>query len=857
MEPQSTDTAKAFAQWIDRATVIWDTQVSEVSRCALEYPRGPSERAGTIPLHPLPTGPPERLRGTYPYLAAAQAFDVGIGDTAIMREALRSPLIATQRDEHGHLIASTGVQIPGILDDLFSAAATERLGPMWEGDIPRLAVWAPTARSVTLRLYETASGNRHRLLPMQRDDATGIWSIVGDPGWRNAYYTYLVTVYAPSVRSIVTNEVTDPYSLSLAADSYRSQLVDLSDPALIPPGWETLQKPPAVRADQAAIYELHIRDFSTNDPGVPESLRGTYSAFTVKDAEGMRSLRELAADGLTHVQLMPAFDFAATPERRAERLSPPSDLAAMPPDSELQQECISAIRDKDAYNWGYDPLHYTVPEGSYSTDPDGGTRIKEFRSMIAALNEAGLRVVMDVVYNHTHAVEQDARSVLDRIVPGYYQRLRDDGTVSTATSCLDTAPEHLMMGKLVIDSVLTWVEQYKIDGFRFDLMGFHPKANMLAVRAALDALKSVDGPSILLYGEGWNFGDVANDSRFVQATQQNMAGTGIGTFNDLLRDAVRGGGPFDADPRIQGFGSGLFTAPNGAAANGTSSAQHTRLLHYQNLIKIGLAGNLTNYQSGGSAKSTMTAEAGYNAEPGEAITYADCHDNQTLFDALAHKLPFDTPMADRVRMQSLSLALVLLAQGPALVFAGTDRLRSKSLDRNSYNSGDWFNRLLWDCVDGNGFGGGLPPAAENRAYWTHDKPLLADPVLKPDCTAINAAHSQFTEFLRIRSSSNAFSIGSAVEIRRRLSFPSGELPGVITMHIDTTGIDPRWKAVIAVFNASPEEKTQTIDAPSDAEVTLHPVQAASLDPIVRKSTFDAVCNALTVPARTAAVFVQS
>jgi len=720
-----------------------------------------------------------------------------------------------------------------------------------------IANTAQNARSVTLKLWETPSGGSHRLVPMQRDDTTGIWSVTGHSSWKSCYYTFLVTVYAPSARVVITNEVTDPYSLSLSADSIRSQLIDLADPDLEPPGWQVRRKPPAVPQHEACIYELHIRDFSATDTTVPEPLRGTYSAFTVPDAAGMRALRELAASGLTHVQLMPTCDFAVVPDRREQQLTPPCDLASLPSDSPRQQECIAAIKHQDAYDWGYDPLHYTVPDGSYSLDPDGFGRIREFRAMVAALNDVGLRVVMDVVYNHTHAAGQNARSVLDRIVPGYYQRLRDDGTVATGTSCLDTAPEHMMMGKLIVDSVVTWARHYKIDGFRFDLMGFHPKENMLAVRAALDKLTPMDGASVLLYGEGWNFGDVANDARFVQATQRNMAGTGIGTFNDRLRDAVRGGSPFDPDPRIQGFGSGLLTDPNGAHVNGSRRDQLTRLLRYQELIKVGLTGNLATYHLASPDSETMGEEVGCNAEPGEAITYVDCHDNLTLFDALTHKLPHGISMADRVRMQSLSLATVLLGQGVAFVLAGSDRLRSKSLDRNSYNSGDWFNRLLWDCKDGNGFGGGLPPALDNQAYWDYDRPLLADRALQPSCAAINAAHNQFTEFLRIRRSSPAFSLGSAAEIRRRVSFPATDTPGVITMRIDMSELGQQWEAVIVVFNASRQTCIQAADAPTAARVSLHPVQAASIDPIVRRAAFDAAGGTLIVPGRTVAVFMQA
>lgn len=394
------------------------------------------------------------------------------------------------------------------------------------------------------------------------------------------------------------------------------------------------------------------------------------------------------------------------------------------------------------------PLHYTVPEGSYASDPEGTARTVEFRRMVQGLNGAGLRTVMDVVYNHTAASGQDPHSVLDRIVPGYYQRLRDDGGVATSTCCAGTATEHTMMGKLVVDSVVTWATAYKVDGFRFDLMGHQPKANLLAVRKALDALTpakdGVDGTSIILYGEGWNFGEAANDARFVQATQKNMAGTGIATFSDRARDAVRGGSPFDADPRVQGFASGLYTDPNSAPANGSPAEQRARLLHYQDLLKVGLTGDLadftftdrTGHRVKGSGVDYNGAPAGYAAAPGDALAYADAHDNETLYDALAYKLPPRTGPADRSRMQVLALATAALSQGPALSQAGSDLLRSKSLDRNSFDSGDWFNALHWNCADGNGFGRGLPPAADNKDKWPYARPLLTDPALRPGCATI-------------------------------------------------------------------------------------------------------------------------
>jgi pullulanase-type alpha-1,6-glucosidase len=868
------DLSKARAQWIDRGTVAWKVEPSASNHYAVEYaPDGSLAVSGdgqitgdrhVIRLTPVPGGLTAGQRRTWPHLASYAAFAVDPRDAGRVAEALRGQVIAVERDAGGALRTATGVQSPGVLDDLYASAARTGLGPVWRHGRPTLSLWAPTARDVALEI----GGKR---TPMRRDDRTGTWSVSGPSGWKGRAYRFRVTVFAPAAGKVVTNEVTDPYSLALSADSARSILVDLSDPSNAPAGWSSLRKPKAVRADQASVYELHVRDFSASDAGVPAARRGTYGAFT-GDGAGMRELRALAGDGLTHVHLLPAFDFGTVPERRATQKTPACDLAALPPDSAEQQKCVTAVKDSDGFNWGYDPVHYTVPEGSYASEPDGAARTKEFRGMVAGLNGAGLRVVMDVVYNHTVAAGQDPRSVLDRIVPGYYQRLLDDGSVATSTCCAGTAPEHAMMGRLVVDSVVTWAKQYKVDGFRFDLMGHHPKANMLAVRKALDELTpakdGVDGRSIVLYGEGWNFGEAADDARFEQATQANMAGTGIGTFNDRLRDAVRGGGPFDADPRVQGFGSGLLGSPNGSPANGPAAEQRARLLRYGDQIKVGLTGNLKDYRFTDSAGRQLTggqvdyngSPAGYTAAPGEAVTYVDAHDNETLFDALAYKLPADTPMTDRVRLQSLSLGVPLLGQGTAFLHAGSERLRSKSLDRNSFDSGDWFNRLHWDCRQGNGFGAGLPPAADNEPKWAYARPLLADARLRPSCADISAARGRAGELLRIRGSSPVFSLGSAAEVQKRLSFPLsgvGEIPGVLTMHLDGRGIDPKWTSVTVVFNATPDEHRQTVAGLKGAAMALHPVQAGSDDAAVGRSAFDRASGTFTVPGRTVAVFVQS
>ncbi|MER6749472.1 pullulanase-type alpha-1,6-glucosidase [Streptomyces fungicidicus] len=854
------DLTTSKAVWIDRNTLVWDGSEAAASTQLL------ASRTGSVTVRDgaLDSGDARWLRlarttltdaqkAKFPHLAKGTAWTVDPRDRDRVREALRGQVVAAQHAANGAVLAATGVQIAGVLDDLYAAGATKAdLGPVFRRGRPTLSLWAPTARNVSLEIAG-------RTVRMERDDATGVWSVTGPASWKGKEYRYTVQVWAPSTREIVSNKVTDPYSVALTTDSERSLVVDLADRSLAPEGWSSLGKPKAVPLKDAQIQELHIRDFSVADRTAKDP--GTYRAFTDKDSDGSKHLRELAKAGTSYVHLLPAFDIATIPEKKADRGSADCDLASYPADSAEQQKCVTEAAAKDAYNWGYDPYHYTVPEGSYATDPDGTARTVEFREMVKALNEDGLRVVMDVVYNHTAASGQAKTSVLDRIVPGYYQRLLADGSVANSTCCANTATENAMMGKLVVDSVVTWAREYKVDGFRFDLMGHHPKANILAVRKALDGLTpakdGVDGKKIILYGEGWNFGEIADDARFEQATQKNMAGTGIATFSDRARDAVRGGGPFDEDPGVQGFASGLYTDPNSSRNNGTEAEQKARLLHYQDLIKVGLSGNLAGYTftdtSGKEVKGSQVdyngAPAGYAAAPGDALAYADAHDNESLFDALAFKLPKDTSAGDRGRMQVLAMATAALSQGPALSQAGTDLLRSKSLDRNSYDSGDWFNAIHWNCADGNGFGRGLPPAADNEDKWPYAKPLLG--TVKVGCPQIEGASAAYRDLLRIRTTEKAFSLDTAAQVQSRLSFPlSGkdETPGVITMRLGD---------LVVVFNATPERQEQRVAALAGTGHRLHPVQSAGGDAVVKTSSYEKGTGTFTVPGRTVAVFTTA
>ena len=481
-----------------------------------------------------------------------------------------------------------------------------------------------------------------------------MWTVVGEPSWKGAGYLWNVDVFVPSQGEVVTNQVTDPYSVALTTDSKQSVIADLTDPELYPEEWNNSPDAPATPAAET-IYELHVRDFSIADETVPEDLRGTYKAFTQSNSDGVKHLTELSDAGMTTVHLLPTFDIASSsiPESRENQLVP--EIGGGDPSSENQQVAVAAVQDEDGFNWGYDPYHWSTPEGSYATNghQDGAARTREYRDMVSALHGMGLRVVTDQVFNHTSASGQADEAVLDRIVPGYYHRLDAKGAIETSTCCQNIATENVMAGKMMVDSVELWATQYGVDGFRFDLMGHHSLQNMVDIREMLDGLTlekdGVNGKEIYLYGEGWDFGEVQGDGLFTQATQANIGGTGIGAFNDRLRDAVRGGGPFDSDQRTyQGFGSGLYTDPNEVAAETVpEDEQLASLLHQTDLVRIGLAGNVKGVQiPAGDGEFVNSEEIDYNGvpaaytlDPQENVNYVDAHDNETLFDNLVWKLP--------------------------------------------------------------------------------------------------------------------------------------------------------------------------------------------------------------------------
>ena len=828
---------------------------------------------GALPLPRIESTPatlPANLARRFKFVGDGAMFKLDAADAQSLPSLLTQQLMIVREAADGTVQDATTLQIAGALDDLYaSAAKATDFGVKVDAKSAGFNLWAPTAQHVALCTYATGSSKADAITPMRRDDATGIWSASVAGKLSGRYYQYVVDVVTPSA-GLVRNLVTDPYSVSLTTDSKRSYIADLNAANLKPAGWDKTPAPKKVAAPtDMTVYELHVRDFSINDSTVSAANRGKYTAFTETGSNGMKHLAALSRAGMTDIHLLPVYDIATVPEQGC--VAP--NIAALPgltADGLEQQAQVTKVKFTDCYNWGYDPYHYNAPEGSYATDAaDGARRIVEFRQMVQALHKAGLRVGMDVVYNHTFIAGQNEKSVLDRVVPGYYHRLNASGAIERSTCCDNTATENLMMAKLMIDSAQQWAVQYKIDSFRFDLMGHQPRAAMEALQARVDR---ATGRHVDLIGEGWNFGEVADGARFVQASQLSLNGSGIGTFSDRARDAMRGGGEGAAQLMgQQGYINGLFYDQNTQAAAQAVKPSAGDLLQASDMVKVGLAGSLRDYTMRTWRDDTRQLQsivyggnqpAGYASEPSETVNYVENHDNQTLFDFNVYKLPLATTGAERAQVQMLGAAINAFSQGVAYFHAGFDILRSKSLDRNSFESGDWFNRLDWTYRD-NYFGTGLPREEDNGKDYALMKPLLANAAIKPSPADIAWSRDAFRDLLAIRSSSTLFRMRTSKAIQQRLRFHntgSRQVPTVIVAHLDGGGYaGANFKSITYLINVDKIAQRITVDEEKQRRYQLHPVhlRAGAADQrVAREAGYDAASGTFAVPARSAVVFVE-
>ncbi len=857
------------AAWLSGTQLRWAAPAEAASVVVL---RAPSPQLRLVP-GAAPEGhairhalAPIRLR------SSDSRFSHVLGSTFELAEPLptdawRETLVVAALDADGRVLDATGLQNAGALDAVFAPQAKNAtLGATIDAGATRFALWAPTATHVSICLFDAADPSTANATPtidaqrMRVEPASGVWTHTVPADLRGRRYAFLVDVLVPGV-GLVRNRVTDPYALGLNADSQASVVLDLDDPATKPEGWANDRRPDTVQGNtDLVVYELHVRDFSRDDATVPTAHRGTYLAFTHADTDGMRHLRALADAGLTDVHLLPTYDLASVPERDCARPELPTGQG---PAGDGVQAAIGAVRERDCYNWGYDPWHFNVPEGSYSTAPDeAATRVREFRTMVQALHQAGLRVGLDVVYNHTMASGQDRQSVLDRVVPGYYHRLNAQGAVETSTCCPNTATEATMMAKLMIESAVIWARDYRIDSFRFDLMGHQPKSAMLDLQRAVDA---ATGRRIHLLGEGWNFGEVADGARFPQAAQGVLNGTGIATFSDRMRDAARGGRAGDRGEALnaQGWLSGLHHAPNAANAARPKAETEAELRRAEALIRVGLAGTLVDYatfDADGAVKPLRefrygSGPAGYVSQPGEVVNYTENHDNLTLFDSNALRLPLETTRHERARVQVLGNALVLLAQGVAYLHAGQEVMRSKSLDRNSYNSGDAFNVVDW-TGERSTFGIGLPPAWDNEDSWPQMRVVLGRAgEIAPRAEDAAFVNTWTQALLRLRRDEPLLRLATTDAVQAALRFvPVDGEPGLVIGHLDGRALPATHLAhgrqLVYVLNTDARPRTATVAATGGGSWALHP----ALDGLA-EGTLSAD-GRVSVPGRSVAVFVR-
>ena len=838
----------------------------------------------SIPLTPFAGTLTAEELTRFPQLAGYSLFKIApTVKPQVLLDALKSQLQVSSNAPDGTLKYTTGVQTFGALDALL--AYSGRLGVLFKhpGDTSwfdfsdddsaaiKLKVWAPTAQSVSLLLFNKQTDTApEQTIAMHEHN--GVWIARGDASWAGKYYQYTARVFVSADQAIDTNTTTDPYSIDLGLNGVMSRVTDLDAEATKPPLWDFLTSPPLNSLNDTSIYELHVRDFSIGDASVPAEIRGTYLAFDDLLSNGMRHLRELAQSGLTSVHLLPTFHFGSVNEDKTQWASPGA-LSPTPPDGTQQQAAVQAVQNTDAYNWGYDPVHYMAPAGQYAVNPND--RVREYRAMVEALHASGLRVIQDVVFNHTYNSGQVAAANFDELVPNYYHRLDASGALETGSCCADTASEHQMMEKLMIDTVVLNAKEYKIDGFRFDAMGLHFVYNMVDIRNALNALTlnkdGVDGKKIYMYGEGFQIAEAANNAIGPNASQTNLYGTGIGSFNDRIRDSIRGGYIFASDNNTletQGFATGLATDPSAFTSSTTgASDQHTAVLNEADLIRVSLAGALKNFTFQNALGTTLPASqlsyggqpAGYAGTPLEDVNYCSVHDNQSLFDAIQIKSAASDSIAARARRQVLAMSMLTLAQGIPFFHAGDDLLRSKDMDNGSYNSGDWFNKIDWS-LQGNNWGIGLPIAGVNQTQWPIEQPLLANATLKPTSANITSTTQAFQDFLKIRYSTGLFRMASLAEIQQNLTFLNtgqNQTAGLIVMRLDDHGHNYGGAHHLVVFfNAANVTTTYTNAALEGLKLHLHPVQLTSADTTVRQSTFDAKTGTATIPALTTAVFVE-
>ena len=888
------DAEDASAHWVSSSLLVWKNNKDEKGNelnVRLQYnpdaliePNGDGLLNGEF-VNLEKTDLPEDIIQKNNNLRDFQAYKIPDGTNLDLKRILRGEALLLGLGDKNQVKKAARIQTAMLIDELYAdkAVRVQDLGATAGSAGVTFKVWAPTAKSLTVHIWPDAVNNVWEDAggAMVLDEETGVWSYTTDKANTEgtAAYKYEINVYHPATRKFEDMWVTDPYSLSLYSGN--SALIDLDNAKAKPEGWDSVRAPhsQANSSDIAAmvITESHLRDLTVGtDKGVSAEHQGKYLGLTELDSAVGKHLKKLSDAGVTHIELLPMYDIASineddvfnnktadvtiTGKEFCDRIEAESTepinvcgdnrlvydiLAEASANDNADDAKVSTflgnyVKDKDSYNWGYDPWHYQVPEGSYATSiADPYTRVKEIREMIFSLKkDYGMNVILDVVYNHTDGagVEKDS-SVLDKLVPWYYNRLNPEtGNVLADTCCSDSAAEHRMFAKLMEDTLVTWAKDYKIDAFRFDLMGYIPKQVMVDTLA--NVKERASNKEMYFFGEGWDAGSAANVvGGENNATQINMHDTLIGTFNDRIRDGVRGSGPFDHGDdliKLQGFATGRCTEMNdkrleldpgytcdAASENDADYGMHP--LNWQDVIRISMAGNLRDYPlktytdevKTGKDISYWNAIAGYGDSPINTINYVSKHDNQAVFDLIMYKAKKTNTMETKAKMQGIAVATVMFGQSPVFDQQGTDLLRTKYFQNDSYNTGDFSNKVNYASDQGNEF---IPGALVNKVKDVSDWGAITEvSEYNSDVGAeIKAKMSDtYNAMLTIRKEHNLFYLGDAELIKQNVSFLNvgkTQEPGLIVMKVTNpgdTGVAGNNMAVV-MLNAKPKPTKFTV-----------------------------------------------
>jgi len=589
------------------------------------------------------------------------------------------------------------------------------LGLTYSPKAATFKIWAPTATAAKLNLYKSdLGGTAIRSINMNKGE-NGIWQITVAENLKNSYYTFQV-----NIGNTWSEEVVDPYAKACGTNGLRAQVIDLKETN--PVGWAQDKSPNfsvSNKQTDAVIYELHVRDASIHaSSGIKNKGKflGLAEVGTKNSAGQSTGLSHIKELGVTHVHLLPFYDYNSVDETKA------------------------AVQ----YNWGYDPVNYNIPEGSYSTNPaDGKVRIKELKELIKTMHSNGLRIIMDVVYNHTALTKNANFNIL---VPDYYYRKRADGSFSDASSCgNETASDNAMFQKFMIESVVYWVNEYHIDGFRFDLMGIHDIETMNLISDTLHKIK----PSIVLYGEGWTSSSspLPEEKRALKKNAAQL--NGIAVFSDDMRDGIKGS-VFNIDDR--GFATGNIGNSESVKFGIVAAGKHPQI----NYSKV-------NY-----------SKEPYTASPAGLINYADCHDNNILWDKIALSFK-EASVAERTKMHELAYAIVLTAQGASFLHAGTEFLRTKNGVENSFDKGDIVNGIDWDLKTKN-----------------------------------NTSYQFIKNLVQIRRAHPAFRMQTAAQIATHINFENSQPAGIIAYTINGAAVGDTWKKIWVAYNGSLSPQTLTL-----------------------------------------------